>query len=120
MARGKARRQARRQKRKDRRAKRKERRERRKEMRMERKEKRLEGGTFFERLGTGIKGVVGEIGEMKMINEGFGDPLGVDQGYIITEQETAEKKGFDMEMVKQYWWVGAIALALFFFRKRLI
>lgn len=116
MARG-----ARRERRKARREKRRARRARRKEMRMERKEKRLEGGTFFERLGTGIKGVVGEIGEMKMINEGFGDPMGVDQGYIVTEQDTAAKKtGFDMETIKQYWWVGAIAIALFFFRKRLM
>lgn len=106
--------------RKARRAKRKARRARRKEMRMERKEKRLVGGTFFERLGSGITGVVGAIEGVKNTNEGLGNPLGFDAGYVITEDTGPEKTSFDMETIKKYWWVGAAALALFFFRKRLM
>lgn len=87
---------------------------------MERKEQRLEGGTFFERLGSGISGVVGSIEGVRNFNEGLGDPLNMDAGYLITEDTTSEKTGFDMELIKKYWWVGALALGLFFFRKRLM
>lgn len=113
-------RKARRAKRKERRANRKARRERRKEVRAERKEQRLEGGTFFERLGSGITGVVGAIEGVKNFNEGIGDPLNMDAGYLVVEDPEFEKTSFDMDTIKKYWWVGAAALALFFFRKRLM
>lgn len=105
--------------RKARRKKRKERRKRRKEIRMERKEKRLQGGTLIERLGQGISGVVEGIAKVRDINEGYVDPSVIDAGYNIVEAEPPSKTGFDMDKIKEYWWVGAIALALFFFRKRI-
>lgn len=113
-------RKARRERRKDRRRKRRERRARRKELRMERKEQRVEGGTFIERLGAGFSGVVEGIEGVRNINEGYGDPLSLDAGYNVIPIDGKEKTGFDMDIIKKYWWVGAAVLAIFFFRKRLM
>lgn len=87
---------------------------------MERKEKRLEGGSFFERLGQSVGGVVEKISNVRDMNEQAGDPFSLDRGYqVVPDQAGQETQGINMEeAIKKYWWVGLILAALFFFQRR--